>query len=48
VAGKQPGRTSPRQRTLSMQLGLAIEDMVTGIRIFERARARGIGMQLLL
>ena len=48
VTGKQPGRTSPRQRTLSMQLGLAIEDMVTGIRIFERARARGIGMQLLL
>jgi ornithine cyclodeaminase/alanine dehydrogenase-like protein (mu-crystallin family) len=46
VAGKRPGRTSPEQRTMSMQLGLAIEDVVTAIRIFERASAQGIGTPL--
>ena len=46
LAGKRPGRTNAEQRTMSMQLGLAIEDVVTAIRIFERARAQGIGTPL--
>ncbi len=33
VTGKKPARTNAKQRTMSMQLSLAIEDMVTAIRI---------------
>ncbi len=43
VAGKKPGRTGPVQRTMAMHLGLAIEDMVTAVRIYDRAVAQGIG-----
>lgn len=46
VAGRKARRTSPEQRTMAMHLGLAIEDMVAAIRIYERARAQGIGMRL--
>ncbi|HSB71379.1 MAG TPA: ornithine cyclodeaminase family protein [Candidatus Methylomirabilis sp.] len=46
VAGRKPGRTGPTQRTLCMPLGLAIEDMVTAFRVYERARAQGIGVRL--
>ncbi|HSB81196.1 MAG TPA: ornithine cyclodeaminase family protein [Candidatus Methylomirabilis sp.] len=46
VTGKKPARTTAAQRTMSMQLGLAIEDMVTAIRIYERARAEGMGTRL--
>jgi ornithine cyclodeaminase/alanine dehydrogenase-like protein (mu-crystallin family) len=46
VTGKKPGRTDPGQRTMAMFLGLAIEDMVTGVRILERARRLGIGTKL--
>ncbi len=43
VAGRKPGRTGPVQRTMAMHLGLAIEDMVTAVRIYDRAVAQGIG-----
>lgn len=46
VTGRKPWRTSTTQRTMSMQLGLAIEDMVTAMRIYERARAECIGTRL--
>jgi ornithine cyclodeaminase/alanine dehydrogenase-like protein (mu-crystallin family) len=46
AAGGKRGRTSPRQRTASINLGLALEDMATAVRIYERARARGIGREL--
>lgn len=46
VVGKKPGRTSPMQRTMAMHLGLAIEDVVTAVRIYERALAQGIGARL--
>jgi len=46
VAGRKPGRTSPAQRTMAMHLGLAIEDMVTAVRIFEQAAIQGIGTRL--
>ncbi|MBI2002109.1 MAG: ornithine cyclodeaminase family protein [candidate division NC10 bacterium] len=48
VAGKKPGRTKPEQRTMAMHLGLAIEDMVTAVRIYEQAVIQGIGTRLLL
>jgi ornithine cyclodeaminase/alanine dehydrogenase len=46
VIGRKPGRSSPAQRTMAMHLGLAIEDMVTAVRIYERAVAQGIGSRL--
>ena len=48
VAGSKGGRTSPDQRTMAMFLGLAIEDMVTGLAILQRARELGIGTELSL
>ena len=46
VAGKKPGRESERERTTAINLGLALDDMATAIRIYERARAAGIGREL--
>ena len=46
VAGKKPGRASASERTASVNLGLALDDVATAIRIYERARAAGIGRVL--
>lgn len=46
AAGLKSGRRSRRERTASINLGLALEDMATAIRIYKRALARGIGREL--
>ncbi len=46
VAGKKPARESDEERTLTINLGLAIEDMATAILIYRRARELGIGREL--
>jgi ornithine cyclodeaminase/alanine dehydrogenase-like protein (mu-crystallin family) len=46
VAGKKPGRASASERTASINLGLALDDVATAIRIYKRARAAGIGREL--
>jgi ornithine cyclodeaminase/alanine dehydrogenase len=46
ACGRKPGRTSSTQRTMAMHLGLAIEDLVTAVQIYERAVAQGIGARL--
>jgi alanine dehydrogenase len=46
VAGKIPGRTSDDQITLFKSNGIAIEDIVVAGRIYELARAHGIGRQI--
>ncbi len=46
VSGRKPGRERSTQRTMAMHLGLAIEDVVTAIRIYDRAVAQGIGLRL--
>lgn len=48
VAGKAPGRESPCERTISINLGLALDDVATAPLIYERAQAMGIGTQLSL
>ncbi|UCE81361.1 MAG: ornithine cyclodeaminase family protein [Methanobacteriota archaeon] len=48
IIGRKPGRESAEERTMSMNLGIAIEDMVTAVRIFERAKAKNIGTWLSL
>jgi ornithine cyclodeaminase/alanine dehydrogenase len=46
VSGRAPGRRSAEERIVCLNLGLALDDMATAIRIHERARERGIGTAL--
>jgi ornithine cyclodeaminase/alanine dehydrogenase len=46
VSGMKPGRTSPGQRAICINLGLALEDMATAILVYERAKRLGIGTEL--
>ena len=46
VAARKPGRGGSTQRTMAMHLGLAVEDVVTAVRIYDRAVAQGIGSRL--
>mgnify|MGYP003871676049 CR=1 FL=1 len=46
VGGSRAGRTDASQKTMAVFLGLAIEDMVTGLAILQRAKQLGIGMEL--
>ena len=48
VAGTKPGRQSPAQRTLVMNLGLAMDDMAVAPEIYRRARKLNLGMWLRL
>jgi ornithine cyclodeaminase/alanine dehydrogenase-like protein (mu-crystallin family) len=48
VLGRKPGRMSDRERTLAINLGLAMEDMVTAKMVFERAKDGQIGTWLSL
>jgi ornithine cyclodeaminase/alanine dehydrogenase-like protein (mu-crystallin family) len=46
VTGLKPGRESASERTMSINLGLALEDMATAIRIYKLAGAKRIGLEL--
>ncbi len=46
VSGEVPGRETSEERTMSMNLGIAIEDMATAVRILESAKRKGIGQWL--
>jgi len=46
VAGIKPGRENDQERTISLNLGLALDDMATAIRIYQKARELGIGTEL--
>ena len=46
VSGKKRARENGDERIMSMNLGVAIEDMATAIRIFERAKVKGVGTWL--
>lgn len=46
VAGLKPGRQSDTERTLAINLGLALDDMAVAPEIFRRARERGLGTWL--
>ena len=46
VAGTKPGRQGDDERTIAINLGLALEDMAVGIRVYSEARAHGIGTEL--
>ncbi|MCD6405294.1 MAG: ornithine cyclodeaminase family protein [Planctomycetes bacterium] len=46
AAGKKPGRESDAERTIAVNLGLALDDMATSILIYNRACEMGIGTEL--
>ena len=46
VAGLKPGRYSDDERTMSICMGIAIGDAVTAQMIYEKARQRGVGLEL--
>lgn len=46
VAGKKPGRQTPGERTMAMNLGLAMDDMAVAPTIYRRAKEMGIGVTL--
>ncbi len=48
VAGIKPGRQSSQERTMAMNLGLALDDMAVAPEIYRRAMDRGIGTLLKL
>jgi ornithine cyclodeaminase/alanine dehydrogenase-like protein (mu-crystallin family) len=46
VAGTKPGREDEQQRTLAMNLGLAMDDMAVAPEVYRLARERGLGTWL--
>ncbi|UCD96489.1 MAG: ornithine cyclodeaminase family protein [Candidatus Bathyarchaeota archaeon] len=46
VTGKKPGRENVDERIMSMNLGLAIEDIATASLIYERAVQKKVGVKL--
>jgi ornithine cyclodeaminase/alanine dehydrogenase-like protein (mu-crystallin family) len=46
VAGLKPGRQNTHERTLAVNLGLAMDDMAVAPEIYRRAKAMGIGTWL--
>jgi ornithine cyclodeaminase/alanine dehydrogenase-like protein (mu-crystallin family) len=48
VSGQKPGRQNPKERTLAVNLGLAMDDMAVAPEIYRRAKDMGIGTWLTL
>jgi ornithine cyclodeaminase/alanine dehydrogenase len=46
VAGHKPGRQTERERTICINLGIALDDMATAILLYHRAREKGVGVEL--
>jgi len=46
VTGRAPGRDAREERTISLNLGLAIEDVATARLIYRKAVERGVGQDL--
>jgi ornithine cyclodeaminase/alanine dehydrogenase len=46
IAGKKPGRQSETERTIVINLGIALEDIATASLIYSLARKLGIGREL--
>jgi ornithine cyclodeaminase/alanine dehydrogenase len=46
VAGTKPGRKTPQERLLAINLGLALDDMAVAPTIFRMAKEKGLGKTL--
>lgn len=48
IAGKQPGRQSPKERIIFRPIGMAVEDVAEAYRVYRNAVERGVGQELTL
>jgi ornithine cyclodeaminase/alanine dehydrogenase-like protein (mu-crystallin family) len=48
VAGLKPGRTDEKERTLAINLGLALDDMAVAPTIYQYEKEKGLGIWLSL
>ena len=46
VTGKKPGRERPEERTMTANLGLALDDMAVAPLLYKKAKEKGIGTWL--
>jgi ornithine cyclodeaminase/alanine dehydrogenase-like protein (mu-crystallin family) len=46
VAKKKPGRENAQERTMAINLGIALDDMATAIHIYKSALESGVGLKL--
>jgi ornithine cyclodeaminase/alanine dehydrogenase len=46
VTGKKKGRDNPKERTMTANLGLAIDDMAVAPLLYQRAKEKGLGTWL--
>lgn len=46
VTGRKPGRESPEERTMTANLGMALDDMAVAPLIYRKAMQEGIGVRL--
>jgi ornithine cyclodeaminase/alanine dehydrogenase-like protein (mu-crystallin family) len=46
VSGKKPGRVKAEERTICINIGIALDDMATAILIYKKAGEQGIGTEL--
>lgn len=46
AAGRKPGRQRDDERAICVNLGIALDDMATAIRVYRGARERGLGTRL--
>jgi len=46
VAGRKPGRESDAERTMCINLGIALDDMATAVLLYRLAREKGVGVEL--
>lgn len=46
VAGHKPGRQNDQERTLAINLGLAMDDMAVAPTIYQKAKEMGLGLEL--
>ena len=46
IAGRAKGRNTDEEITLFESQGLALEDLTTGVRVYNLARERGLGQEL--
>lgn len=46
IAGHKPGRQNEDERTLAINLGLALDDMAVAPEVYRRAKERGLGILL--
>jgi ornithine cyclodeaminase/alanine dehydrogenase-like protein (mu-crystallin family) len=46
ATGKKPGRETPAERTMSANLGIALDDMAVAVRLYQMALEKGLGTWL--